>query len=172
MVRVRTTLVLVFLAALAVVTAAQTAQKGQSAAAAPAKHSVVTAADLKWGPAPAGLPAGAEVAVLDGDPSKPGPFVMRAKFPAGYRVPPHWHPTDESITVISGSLAVGMGDKFDEASMKTLGPADFVRMPKQMHHYAMAKDAVTFQLHGTGPFAVTYVNSADDPRKKTTTGSK
>jgi quercetin dioxygenase-like cupin family protein len=172
MVRVRTTLVLVFLTALPVLTAAQTARKGQSAAVAPARHSVVTAADLKWGPAPPGLPAGAEVAVLDGDPSKPGPFVMRAKFPAGYRVPPHWHPTDENVTIISGSFAVGMGDTFDEASMKTLGAADFVHMPKQMHHYAMAKDAVIVQLHGTGPFAVTYVNSADDPRKKTTTESK
>jgi quercetin dioxygenase-like cupin family protein len=97
---------------------------------------------------------------------------MRAKFPAGYRVPPHWHPTDENLTIISGSLAIGTGDTFDEASLKTLGAGDFVRMPKQMHHYATAKEAVTFQVHGMGPFAVTYVNANDDPRKKTTTESK
>jgi quercetin dioxygenase-like cupin family protein len=172
MTRVRTILVFVFLAALVAAAAAQTPQKEKPAGKAPAKHAVVTAGDLKWGPAPPSLPPGAEAAVLDGDPTKPGPFVMRAKFPAGYRVPPHWHPTDENLTIISGSFAVGTGDKLDEASMKTLGAGDFVHMPKQMHHYAMAKEAATIQIHGTGPFAITYVNPGDDPRKKTTTESK
>jgi quercetin dioxygenase-like cupin family protein len=172
MTRVRTALVICFLGALAAAPAAQTAQKGKSATAAPTKHTVVTAGDLKWGPAPPSLPPGAEAAVVDGDPTKPGPFVMRAKFPAGYRVAPHWHPTDENLTIISGSFSVGTGDTFDEASMKTLGPGDFVRMPKQMHHYAMAKEAAIIQIHGTGPFAITYVNPSDDPRKKTTTESK
>ena len=172
MARVRTTLVLAFLAALAAATAAQTTQKEKPAATAPAKHAVVTSGDLKWGPAPPSLPPGAEAAVVDGDPTKPGPFVMRAKFPAGYRVAPHWHPTDENLTVISGSFAVGTGDKADEASMHTLAPGDFVRMPKQTHHYAMAKEATIIQIHGAGPFAITYVNPGDDPRKKTTTESK
>jgi len=161
-----------FLAAVAAAAAAQTAQKGKPAAKPPGQHAVVTSGDLKWGPAPPGLPAGAEVAVVDGDPSKPGPYVMRAKFPAGYRVQPHFHPTDENLTIISGSLSVGMGDKFDDTSLKALGAGDFVRMPKQMHHYATAKDAVTFQIHGMGPFAITYVNPSDDPRKKPTTESK
>jgi quercetin dioxygenase-like cupin family protein len=172
MTRVRTTLVFLFVAALGVAATAQTAQKEKAAATAPAKHAVVTSGDLKWGPAPPSLPAGAEAAVVDGDPTKPGPFVMRAKFPAGYLVPPHWHPTDENLTILSGSFAVGTGDKADEASMKTLGPGDFVHMPKQMHHYAMAKEATTIQIHGMGPFAITYVNPSDDPRKKTATESK
>lgn len=172
MTRVRTTLVVLFLAALVAIPAAQTAQKDKSASPVPGQHAVVTAGDLKWGPAPPSLPAGAEAAVVDGDPTKPGPFVMRAKFPAGYRVGPHWHPTDENLTIISGSFSVGMGDAFDEGSMKTLAAGDFVRMPKQMHHYAMAKEAAIVQIHGTGPFAITYVNPSDDPRKKTTTESK
>lgn len=172
MTRLRTLLVFVFLAALGAAAAGQTAQKEKPAAKPPAKHAPVTSGDLKWGPAPPSLPAGAEAAVVDGDPTKPGPFVMRAKFPAGYRVSPHWHPTDENLTIISGSFAVGMGDTFDEASTKTLGVGDFVRVPKQMHHYAMAKEATTIQIHGMGPFAITYVNPSDDPRKKTTTESK
>jgi quercetin dioxygenase-like cupin family protein len=172
MTRVRTGVSLVFVAALVTAVAAQTAQKEKPAAKAAAKHAPVTSADLKWGPAPPSLPPGAEAAVVDGDPTKPGPFVMRAKFPAGYRVGPHWHPTDENLTIISGSFAVGMGDSFDEGSMKTLAQGDFVRMPKQMHHYAMAKEATIVQIHGIGPFAITYVNPNDDPRKKTTTESK
>lgn len=172
MTRVRTILIFLFVAALAVAATAQTAQKETPAAKAPAKHAPVTSGDLKWGPAPPSLPAGAEAAVVDGDPTKPGPYVMRVKFPAGYRVAPHWHPADENLTILSGSFAVGTGDKADEASMSTLGPGDFVRMPKQMHHYAMAKEATTIQIHGMGPFKVTYVNPSDDPRKKTTTNSK
>jgi quercetin dioxygenase-like cupin family protein len=171
MTRVRTTLVIV-LTVLAAAAAAQTAQKETPAPKPAAKHAVVTSGDLKWGPAPPSLPAGAEAAVLDGDPTKAGAFVMRAKFPAGYRVPPHWHPTDENLTIISGSFGVGTGDKLDEASLKTLGSGDFVHMPKQMHHYAMAKEATIIQIHGMGPFAITYVNPNDDPRKKTTTESK
>src|SRR4029453_9010882 len=127
MTRVRTGVSLVFVAALVTAVAAQTAQKEKPAAKAAAKHAPVTSADLKWGPAPPSLPPGAEAAVVDGDPTKPGPFVMRAKFPAGYRVGPHWHPTDENLTIISGSFAVGMGDSFDEGSMKTLAQGDFVR---------------------------------------------
>jgi len=171
MARVRTTLVFVVLAVLATAAAPQTAHKSKPAQT-PAKHAVVTSGDLKWGPAPPALPAGAQTAVVDGDPTKPGPYVMRAKFPAGYRVAPHWHPTDENLTILSGSFAVATGDKADEGSMKPLGPGDFVRMPKQMHHYAMAKEDTTIQIHGMGPFAITYVNPNDDPRKTTTTESK
>lgn len=137
------------------------------AAAAP-KHVMVAPSDMKWGPGPDALPAGVQMAVLDGDPSKAGlPFVIRAKMPDGYRVPPHWHPTDESITVISGSLMLGMGDKFDEGSVTTLGAESYARMPKRMHHYAGTKGETVIQVHGIGPFAVTYINPGDDPRKKT-----
>jgi quercetin dioxygenase-like cupin family protein len=146
------------------------AQAAKPAAPAKARHVVLAADQVKWGPGPPSLPAGAQMAVIDGDPAQKGvPFVIRAKVPDGYRVPPHWHPADENIVVLSGTFLVGMGDKMDQASMNSVGPGGFVKMPANMHHYAGAKGETTFQVHGVGPFAVTYVNPSDDPRKKTTT---
>jgi hypothetical protein len=137
--------------------------------AAPAKHVVVTAGDMKWGPAPDALPAGAQMAILDGDPGKAGmPFVLRAKLPDGYKIMPHWHPTDESITVISGTFQVGMGDTWSDSSLKDLKAGDYGRMGKTMRHYAQAKGDTVIQVNGMGPFAITYVNPKDDPRKKAT----
>ena len=173
--KIRTTVVLLVVAAAIAIAAAARAQSAADKAKPappPAKHVMLTAAELKWGPAPPGLPPGAQVAVVDGDPGKPGAFVMRAKFPDGYRVPPHWHPTDENLVVLAGSLALGMGDKVDEASMKALGTHGFAHMPKLRHHYAMAKGDTEIQLHGMGPFGITYVNPNDDPRKKTPTTTK
>jgi quercetin dioxygenase-like cupin family protein len=167
MTHVRIPVALLLFAALSAGASAQTAKKAPPSAPA-SHHTIVTAADLKWGPAPPGLPSGAQVAVLDGNPEKPGAFVIQAKFPDGYRVPPHWHPTTENLTVISGTFRVGMGDKIDEASMQSLGPGGFAKMPQQMHHYAAAKGETVVQIHGMGPFAITYVNPSDDPRKQTT----
>jgi len=148
--------------------AAKPAAAKPAAKAAP-KHVIVTNADIKWGPAPEGLPAGAQVAVLDGDPGKAGvPFVIRAKMPDGYKVMPHWHPTDESITVLSGTFVAGMGDKWTDSALTSLKAGEFARMPKNMHHYAGAKGETIIQIHGTGPFGITYVNPKDDPRKKST----
>ena len=133
----------------------------------PPAHTLTTAPDLKWGPQPDSLPPGAQMAVVSGDPGKAGvPFVIRAKLPDGYKVPPHFHPTDENVTVLSGSLLIGMGEKWDEASMKALGAHGFARLPKAMPHSAMAKGATEIQVHGVGPFGVTYLNKADDPRTK------
>ena len=133
----------------------------------PAHHTALAPEELKWGPAPPGLPAGAELAVVSGDPSKAGlPFTMRAKFPDGYKVPPHWHPTDENVTVIQGTINLGTGDKFDESAAKALPAGSFAMMPKAMHHFAWATGETIIQIHGTGPFAITYVNPADDPRNK------
>jgi quercetin dioxygenase-like cupin family protein len=132
------------------------------------KHVLLAPGDMKWGPAPDGLPPGAQLAVLDGNPSKAAPFTVQVKFPAGYRVPPHWHPADENVVVLSGTLMLGMGDKLDESSMQSLNAGGYAKMPRQMHHYAMAKTETTIQLYGMGPFAITYVNPSDDPRKKTT----
>ncbi len=132
----------------------------------PGNHVAVAPNALKWGDAPPGLPAGARVAVISGDPSQPQPYVLRAQMPANYRIPPHWHPTVENITVISGTVAVGMGDKFDDATMEAVPAGGFTLVPADMHHYFMTKSAATIQVHGTGPFAVTYVNPADDPRTK------
>jgi hypothetical protein len=152
---------------------AQAAKPAKPAPPAPAKHVLLSPGDLKWGPQPPGLPAGGQVAVLDGDPSKAGvPFALRAKFPDGYRVPPHWHPTAESVTVISGSLKVGMGDTFNESGMTTLAAGGFAKMPPRMHHFVLAKGATEIQVQGVGPFAITYVNPKDDPRTKTMTQSR
>jgi anti-sigma factor ChrR (cupin superfamily) len=149
------------------------AEKKAPAPAKPAaaKHVVMPADQVKWGPAPPALPPGAQVAILDGDPTKPGAFVIRAKFPDGYSVPPHWHPTIENLVVLGGTLMLGMGDKVDKASMQNLTAGGYSKMPARMHHYVIAKGETTIQVHGMGPFEVTYVNPADDPRKKTTTTS-
>jgi quercetin dioxygenase-like cupin family protein len=105
--------------------------------------------------------------VLAGDPAAAGSaFTLRVKMPAGYKVPPHWHPADENLTVLQGTLMAGMGDTFDAAAMKTLTAGSFATMPKEMRHYVRAKTATVIQVHGTGPFAITYVNPADDPRTK------
>jgi quercetin dioxygenase-like cupin family protein len=129
-----------------------------------AKHASAT--QPAWGPAPAVFPAGAQMAVISGDPSKAAPFVVRLKMPAGYKINPHFHPTDENVTVISGTFAVAMGDTFAAAGMKSLPAGGFALLPAQMHHYAMAKVPTVVQVHAMGPFALTYVNPADDPSKR------
>jgi quercetin dioxygenase-like cupin family protein len=121
---------------------------------------------LKWGPAPAVFPAGAKMAVLYGDPGKAEQFAVRLDFPAGYTIAPHFHPTDELITVISGTFLVGMGDKLDAAAMTTLPTTGFVVAPARMNHYARAKGRTIVQISSMGPFALTYVNPADDPSRK------
>jgi hypothetical protein len=126
---------------------------------------VVTPDKIQWGPAPPVFPAGAQFAVLAGDPGKAGPFIVRLKMPDGYRVMPHWHPTTENVTVLSGEVHVGMGDKFDESSMTTLPEHSVAVMPPHHNHYAMAKGDTEIQVTGTGPFKLTYVNPADDPSK-------
>lgn len=130
------------------------------------QHVTVSSSALKWGDAPPSLPPGARLAVVSGDPTKTGPFTLRAQVPAGYRVPGHWHPTDEHLTVLSGTVSLGMGDKFDEAALKNVSVGGYVLMPAEMRHFFLARTAATFQVHGMGPFVVNYVNPADDPRKK------
>lgn len=133
-------------------------------------HVMITGDTLKWGPPPPGLPAGAEVAVLSGDPAKAGElFTLRVKMPAGYKVPPHWHPGDEHVSVLNGQLMMGMGETFDAAQMQPMSAGSFALMPKEMRHYVLAKGPTVIQVHGIGPFGITYVNMADDPRKKPST---
>ena len=130
-------------------------------------HVVVTPDEVKWGPSPPSLPPGSQMAVLEGDPTKSGaPFTLRAKLPDGFRVPPHWHPTDEHITVLAGTFGVGLGEKLDQAKGHELTAGSFAKMPKEVRHFAWAKGETVIQVHGVGPFAITYVNPADDPRRK------
>jgi ketosteroid isomerase-like protein len=132
----------------------------------PTAHVAVDAPAIKYGDAPPSLPAGAKAAIIAGDPSKPVPYILRLQAPAGYKIGPHWHPTDENVTVLSGTAALGMGDTWDDSKLQSAGPGGVVVLPADMHHYFVAKTAVTVQVHGIGPFAITYVNAADDPRKK------
>jgi quercetin dioxygenase-like cupin family protein len=129
-------------------------------------HILVTPSETKWGAPPPVFEKAASFAVISGDPGKPGLFVVRLKMPAGYKIAPHWHPTDEHVTVLSGTFALGMGEKFDKASMKDLPAGGYALLPAEMRHFAMATTAATVQVHGQGPFALTYVNPADDPSKR------
>jgi quercetin dioxygenase-like cupin family protein len=121
---------------------------------------------LKWSPAPPALPPGAQLTVLSGDPGASGPYVLRAKLPTGYTVPPHTHPTDENVTVISGTLHFAMGGKLDKSKGDAVKTGGFFRAEKGMQHYAWATEPTVIQVHGIGPFDITYVNPADDPRNK------
>jgi quercetin dioxygenase-like cupin family protein len=132
----------------------------------PPAHVVVAPADLKWGEPPPVFEKGASFTVISGDPGQAGPFVVRLKVPAGYKIAPHWHPTDEHVTVLSGTLGVGMGDTIDKSALLKLPAGGYALMPASMHHYAVALEAATVQVHGVGPFALTYVNPSDDPRRR------
>lgn len=121
---------------------------------------------VKWGPAPAIFPAGAKMAVMQGDPSKAEVFTVRLDLPKGYRIAPHFHPTDEHLTIISGTFLVGMGDTIDPRKTLALSAGGFATAPAQQHHYAIAKTHTVVQVHAIGPFQLTYVNPADDPTRK------
>lgn len=126
---------------------------------------VAQAPALDWGPAPAVFPAGAKMAVLQGDPGKPELFTVRLDMPDGYRIAPHFHPTDEHLTIISGTFLVGMGDSIDVSHAMTLPAGSFASAPARMHHYAIAKGRSIVQVHAMGPFVLTYVDAADDPSR-------
>ena len=142
---------------------------------APAPGNQTAAADeapadnYTWAAAPAAFPAGAQMAVLHGDPTKAGTFVVRLKFPANYQVAPHYHPTDEHVTIISGDLSLGMGDQLDRAKADALKAGGYVALPAKMSHYVWTDTGVTLQVQAEGPFALTYVNPADDPTKQSQT---
>ncbi|MFZ0286528.1 MAG: cupin domain-containing protein [Terriglobales bacterium] len=132
-----------------------------------APQNAFTPNQIKWGPAPPFVASGAQLAVLEGDPTaSSGDFTVRLKMPAGYKIAPHWHPNRENVTVISGGFKLGMGDKFDESKMMNCPPGSFAYLDPSMHHYAMATSAAVVQVHGMSPFQFNYVNPADDPSKK------
>ena len=121
---------------------------------------------LKWLDGPPSLPPGAKIAVLEGDPTKEGPFVFRVKVPDGYRIPPHTHPKPERVTVISGTFHLGMGDKFDPMKADVLPTGTYGTWPAGMKHFVWVKGETIVQFHGDGPWKIEYVNPADDPRRK------
>ncbi|MBW3628209.1 MAG: cupin domain-containing protein [Gemmatimonadetes bacterium] len=129
-------------------------------------HHVIVAdpGTIKWAPAPASLPAGARVTLLDGDPAQPGPFTMRLWMPDGYRIPPHFHPGVERITVISGTFLLGTGDRFDASGLNTMETGAYASMGAGMRHFVQTRGETVVQLNNIGPWALHYVNPADDPR--------
>ncbi len=127
--------------------------------------SIYTPKEVKWADAPPVLPPGAKAAVLEGNPGKEGPFVLRVRMPDGYRIPPHTHPKPERVTVLSGTFYIGMGDKFDPEKGRAMPAGSFGTWPAGMKHFVWAKGETVIQLHGTGPWSLTYVNPEDDPRK-------
>jgi quercetin dioxygenase-like cupin family protein len=129
------------------------------------KAQVTTSDSIQWGPAPPTLPKGAQMAVLAGDPGKAGPFTLRLKAPAGYKIPAHQHPSAEAVTIISGESNFGMGDKLDEAKAQKLGPGGFIDLPANMNHFAFTTTESIIQISSGGPFSIKYVNPADDPSK-------
>src|ERR1700743_7988 len=124
----------------------------------------INASQIKFTGAPNMFPPGAQWFVLSGDPTKSGPFTIRLRLPAGYQIPAHRHPTTEAVTVISGTLLLGMGDKLDEKKGTLLNAGGYAEAPPKMNHYAIAKSPSVIQVHGTGPVEITYVDKADDPR--------
>ena len=157
--RPRLAVAAVVLAAAAILAGAASAQN------APVREPVVLAeADLVWRPGPPSLPEGAMMARLSGDPSQPGPFTARVKFPPGFVLPPHRHSTSEHVTVLSGTVMAGRGERLDRASARALGPGAFSLMPEGAAHYSFAPEGAVIQVYGTGPFTVTYVDPKDDPR--------
>lgn len=134
-------------------------------------HVIASPKDAQWGSAPPFVPAGAQIAVLSGDPTKSVPYAVRLKFPANYAIPAHSHPTDENVVVVSGAVTFGMGDKLskDAAANKTLPVGGYALMPANMNHFAYTAAESTIVLYGMGPVEFKYVNPNDDPRHRTST---
>jgi ChrR-like protein with cupin domain len=141
------------------------ASLGPSTAWAADTHLMVTPADLKWVDVPS-LPPGAKIAVIEGPMNEALPFTVRLKLPADYKVPAHWHPAIEHVTVMSGTFNIGAGDKLDQSKTMPLSAGSVAIMQAKTNHFAWTKEETIIQAHGVGPWAVNYVNPADDPRNK------
>ena len=157
------------LAFVPVVLAAQT-----PATPAPTPQVIVAhAPTLAWAAGPPSLPPGAEFVLLEGNPAEAVPLTFRLRFPANYRIPPHWHSVIEHVTVFSGTLNVGMGEQATYTGGTALNAGSFAAMPAKMVHSAWAgPEGVTFQLHSVGPWSITYANAAEDPRTKRPAGNQ
>jgi quercetin dioxygenase-like cupin family protein len=157
---------LILIALLLLVAASPAAAQGSPTQA--AEHAIMVLPDqVSWKPAPPSLPAGARAAVLEGNPKEAGPFTMRLALPDGYRIPPHYHPAAERVTVIKGTFQLGMGDKFDQSAFSSMPAGSYISMEPETRHFAQAKGNTVVQINGVGPWKLVYVNPADDPSRKT-----
>lgn len=130
-----------------------------------AEHRLITPAEVSWRDGPPSLPQGSQVAVLEGNPAEPGLFTMRLKFPDGYRIPPHSHPAVERVTVIEGTFHLGKGEAFDQAKAQPLPAGSFFYVAPKMAHFGWVEGETVVQITGEGPWGITYLNPADDPRQ-------
>lgn len=129
-------------------------------------HIMVAPEDISWGECPPFLPEGAKCAVIEGDPQVADAlFTLRSKLPDNYKIAPHFHPTDEHITVISGTFAMGLGKEYDEKVLKPMGAGSFMVMPKEKPHFALTRGETIVQVHAVGPMIFTYINPVDNPEK-------
>lgn len=137
------------------------------AAAALRSHIMLTPEDLEWKDCSAALPPGARCAVVEGD-LRAGNvlFGQLVKVPDGYRIAPHFHPADEHLLILTGTFNMGMGDRFDVGATRPMTAGSFMVMPKGTHHYAWAKGETLVHVYAVGPWGITYVNPADDPRSQ------
>ena len=131
----------------------------------PAEHLIYTPDDIEWQPGPGSFQAGAEFAVLEGDPSQPGVFTMQIRMPDGFVIAPHWHPGVERVTVLSGAFHLGHGNALDREAVQRLPAGSHFSLPPQMRHYAIVEGETVIQLSSIGPWEITYVNPEDDPRR-------
>ncbi|WP_018409179.1 cupin domain-containing protein [Methylocystis rosea] len=127
-------------------------------------HRAFLPQSMQWEAAPSSLPGGAEMAVLYGDPSREGDFVVRIKAPKGYRVPPHAHPKAELVTIISGAFSFGRGQAADRATVEKLPAGSFISMPAGVLHYVFVDEDSVLQINATGPWQIDYYDPKDDPR--------
>lgn len=128
-------------------------------------HTMIPGDAVQWGAGPPILPKGSQIAVLHGDPGKEGPFVIRLRFPSGAVAAPHWHPTAELVTILQGTLFIGMGETIDRAKAQRLDAGGFAALPAKLPHYAWADGETVIEVHGVGPFTLNFVNPKDDPTK-------
>jgi quercetin dioxygenase-like cupin family protein len=141
-------------------------QEGKTKGKAEKEHYRFSKPDqVTWGTAPAALSSGAQLAVLEGDPTNLGSYTMRLKMPDGYQIKPHTHPRREHITVISGMFMVGMGGTWDDSKLTDLPSGTYAFVEPGNQHFAKATGETVIQLNGEGPWQINYVNPADDPRK-------
>ena len=155
---------IVMVAAFASVSIAQVTQQGSMHEHAVPSHVALSPDEIEWKAAPPVLPAGAQIAVLEGDPGKEGPFTLRLKLPENYRIQPHTHPVIEHVTVITGEFGIGLGETFNEDTIEWSEEGGFYMMATGVAHFAATREETVIQLHSNGPWALNYVNPADDPR--------
>jgi hypothetical protein len=128
-------------------------------------HMMIAPGELKWSDVPS-LPPGAKIAIIEGPMNEAVSFTVRIRFPANYKLPAHWHPAVERVTVLSGTFNMGVGDKLDMQKTTPLAPGSIAIMQPKTNHFAWTQEETVVQLNGVGPWGITYINPKDDPRKK------